>query len=373
MIEVNIFTYYIICLVIFFIAIFNTRLGLILLFLNVPIVLYCIQSNGADYEHYKADYETARQIATYPYFYTFSSLTAEPFYKIYSAFIKVITDINYSGFLAVNFIFCFSIYYIFTPFNKKSCIINHLFWLMTLPVIIPTIFYASPRSSLSYILILAGFFCLLRDKKIFSGILFFAGGMLHSQYLAISFILFFAGYFNLGAIPYVKNRFILFYILVSLSFVVVLKSISIILPNISSLLSFLPSAEVATGKLHYLTSNNTGFRLTSILSIIIFPIFSLLLYKRYIKLSEVFNIDINIAWRLCFLFLLITAFGLAINVAFFSNPHLSGRLSRFSDYTSLALLIPLVLICYFNRIKAVMILSIFLLLAPLLYPTVYPI
>lgn len=52
-----------------------------------------------------------------------------------------------------------------------------------------------------------------------------------------------------------------------------------------SLLSFLPSAEVVTGKMHYFEEGESavGFRLTSVLSILIFPYLSWSLIRRMKK------------------------------------------------------------------------------------------
>jgi hypothetical protein len=66
-------------------------------------------------------------------------------------------------------------------------------------------------------------------------------------------------------------------------------------------------------------------------------------------------------------------FGFCVNLAFFDQPHISGRLSRFSDYYSLGIVLPVSLLLFFSWRVVVLTAIILIFSAPVLYSTVYAI
>ncbi|MFZ1324644.1 MAG: hypothetical protein WAT67_01230, partial [Candidatus Contendobacter sp.] len=67
----------------------------------------------------------------------------------------------------------------------------------------------------------------------------------------------------------------------------------------------------------------------------------------------------------------IIIFGALLNIIFFNTPHVAGRLSRFSDYLGIGLVVPSYFIYFYGRNSAILVLFLFALMAPILYPTLY--
>ena len=92
--------------IVFFI---NKKYSLILVFLGAVYFLFTLPTTGWDYEIYKRTYESSFFSLSFPFFKTATTLTSEPFYLWYNAFIGVIIgqDFNFPGphadCLAANF------------------------------------------------------------------------------------------------------------------------------------------------------------------------------------------------------------------------------------------------------------------------------
>lgn len=372
--EITIHYYYLFIVLIAAFSFVNVKLSYMLAVIIVPILLLLLISTGFDYDHYKADYESGYFKLVSPFFFTSEGLTAEPFYKIYSAFIRVITSLDFEYFLAINFIICISIFFITSPFkNMNAKIINYLFVLFLMPVILPTLFYFSPRSSIGFFLVLGGFFLLYNKRFYYSLAFVFTGIMIHSQFIPFVFFLYLIYFLTRNNLARncggeYKKLFI-----VGLLFIVFLKFIPIFISILISVLSFLPSASVAVSKLHYIDSAREGVRVTSLLSLFVFPCLNLMLYINQDRLVKRFNLDTQLVKKLTFFLSICTVFGFCINFAFYNTPHLSGRLGRFSDYLLFSLLIPWALISRFSLKTVVFCLFVFVLFSPILYSTVYSI
>lgn len=372
--QITIEYYYLFIVMIGFISFLNVKLSYSLAVIIVPFFLLLLISTGFDYDHYKADYESGYFKFVSPFFFTSEGLTAEPLYKIYSAFVRVVTSLDFEFFLAINFILCISIFFSTSPFkNINAKIINYLFFLYLLPVILPTLFYFSPRSSISFFLVLGGFF-LLFDKKLYSSLAFvFLGVMIHSQYLLFAFFLYLA-YFvtNKSIVGGDKEGYLKLFI-IGFLFMIFLKSIPTIISIIVNILSFLPSSSVAVSKLHYINSAREGLRVTTLLSLLVFPVLNFMLYVNQNRIAKKISLDIKLVKRLTFFLSICTVFGFCINFVFYNTPHLSGRLGRFSDYLLFSLLIPLSLISRFSLKTVLAFLFLLILLSPILYSTIYSI
>lgn len=371
----NIWSYYCLGLFISLLYLINFRLASISFFLLFGVLLIFLPSTGFDYFYYKIDYESAYLASQPPFIFTESELTAELFYKIYSGFIRIVTGFDYSAFLSINFIVCAALY-----FNsiKSSCLANsqvftYVAWLFFLPVAAPTLFYFSPRSSISFFIILSGFFSIIKDERWIASALFLLGCSIHSQYIPISLFLMFCN-LTLSKMIYTQNdnafRWLCFY-------GIGLAAVLIMLPDFLSLvtviLSFLPTHEVAQSKLHYFNSGNSGIRLTSFLSIVVFPVLGYLLIKNKYTFIDAFNIPKDKGWSFIFYLSAAVVFGISVNIAYFDAPHLSGRLGRFSDYLSLIFLIPTTLMLFISNRAVCIIGFLFMLASPFLYPTLYSI
>lgn len=367
--------YYFSIVFIGFLYFLHVRLAYGFILLIVPIILSMLLSTGMDYDHYKFDFESGFFSLVPPFFYTQGGLTAEPFYKIYTGFIRVITGFDFEIFLIVNFFICFSIFHYTVDLkgNKEQVRVKPLFWLFLLPVVVPTVFYFSPRSSLSFFLMLGGFFSLYHGKRINAFILFFLTVCTHSQFLpAIGyFLLVFLSLRKVIDKCAHKSYYYLFFY--SALLMIFLFFMPLILGFVSALLSFLPSADVATSKLHYLETANQGFRATSFLSVVVFPCLVLILFRYKERVRLKLGLSSEQVWRLTFFLSVCVSFGFVINVVYIDTPHLSGRLARFSDYTNLALLMPISLLCFFSTRVVIAIGLLFIVAAPFLYPTVYSI
>lgn len=347
------------CTYLFFI---NTRLSVFAFVFIFSFLLFNLDSTGLDYDYYEKDYLTGYFQSDWPYFYTNGGLTAEPFYRIYSGFIRTVTQSSFQFFLVINFIVCVLLYFISLPFENVR--VRFLPLLFAVPVIFPTIFYFSPRSSLSYFLVLLGGFMLIKGRKWAPFGIMFLGGMLHSQFLL--FIL-----FSLLCVHMNPQRKYPLLFLYSVLLFVFLKVLPLIIGLVASFLSFLPSADVATNKTHYLESAKEGFRITSILSIIVFPLLSYTLYKARDTIDIRFGIKSEMVSKFMYFTVLSVLFGLVVNLAFINQPHLAGRLSRFSDYYSFMILLPLAIYAYFSFSVVKVCLMLFLLISPIIFPTIY--
>lgn len=330
---------------------------------------------GPDYLGYYTSYTNAFKIDEFPWVNTASQIDSEPFYLWYSSLVSVYSNLGFSFYMIFNFLLCVVI----SIFMLRSFKVDYkyFFWIMILPVIFPTIFYFLLRSSLSYFLVAIGFFSLLnpnKKKAFFYSILFsFLGFNLHSQYILMSLL--FLGVFMLlrfdKLTDYYRDLKIISISAFALIFVLIaLRSFTI---ETASLLSFLPSGDVISVKIgHLVGKDERGLRLTAILSILIYPVMAFQVVIRTYKSDVLYFLNNKLKERKFLLLMLaIILYGAAINIAYFDSALVAGRLSRFSDYLGMCLLVPMyfkVCIGYKMEYFALMIIT---LIAPILYTAVY--
>lgn len=331
--------------------------------------LFVLPTTGFDYDYYKQAYDNAYYINSYPWFVTESVLTAEPLYIWYSSFVSVLIGGGFAVFLVVNFLVCFFI----INFSLKK-IVNFdcgLLWLAFLPIVFPTIFYFSPRSSLSFSLVMLGFFWLADGRWWKALLVFFVAISFHSQYLLVVVTLLLCVLFYEVSKKF-GEAFQRRSVYVAIVFVsIVLVSINLVISFLPSVLSFLPSADIAIAKLHYFESEDSGYRATMILSVFVYPVLLYFLLKLKKQRKIVFVCDSESDRRLCQLVVVIVLFGAMVNLVMLGNSHVAGRLARFSDYFSMGVIVPLSLRLLFAREGAVLILFFLALVSPFIYGTVY--
>ena len=362
--------YYLFTILVSWLYFFSNRLGQTLIFICIPIFLVALPTTGADYDFYELSYVNASFSAEFPFFYSRSILTAEPLYVWYTSLISVITQVSFPAFLAINFLLCsFIINYNLKKIARFNINLRSSFWLYITPIIIPTIFYFSPRSSISFCFILSGFFILsFRHKMKLGAILMFIGFSFHSQYLLVSLYILTLYLVQLKQPNLRKGVILKLNLILAALLLLFLLALPYLESIISSLFSFLPSASVAVSKLHYISDDidsSTGFRLTSILSIIIYPIVALMILNKYNESENIINKT--------FLFMIIglVFFSLIVNIVFINEPHVAGRLSRFSDYFSMGFMIPYCLYIYRNQILIKITALVMCIISPLIFKTLY--
>ena len=361
-------------IVLFFLLFFFKKKNfylLVLSILSIALIIYFLPGTATDYSGYKRDYESGRMVDSFPYFNTLSIIDSEPYYKNYTAFIKVVTGLSFNGYLALNFILGYSLMY----FGLKSIFKPNavtIFMMLGLISIVPAIFYFLLRSSIPYILAVLVLVLYAKKRPYLAMAVSFLAMGFHSQYIPALFML---GASYLWYELFIKGkqstaRIFAYTVVMSLLLLMVLKWAVPIL----SMLSFLPTdTEFLLGKSRALTGGTEGFRLTSFLSIIVFPLMYFYLVKKE-KFLEVFQKGESRETYNRFIFLLGSAVLLAfvINLAFINVPLVAGRLSRFSDYTFLMIGVGTFFLTIKNSDKLLpLILLIIICVAPFLYPTVY--
>ncbi|AQZ80182.1 hypothetical protein MWMV7_MWMV7_02786 [Acinetobacter calcoaceticus] len=361
------FYYYIFTLVASWMYFFNRKAGYYILLLGVPLFLLSLPTTGLDYDYYKESYDNATFISTFPFFESISSLTAEPLYVWYTSVISVLSQLEFPAFLALNFIFSaflFSLALLNFPTDLKK-----YFFLFILPIIIPTLFYFSPRSSISFAFILIGFFKLCHDRKNLGILFLFIGFSFHTQYFLIGLYILLLYFLSSRKDLLNINNIVFINFVLALFLFLFLHFISFFENIVATVFSFLPSASVALAKLHYVSDEDGGggggFRLTGLLSVLIYPAI-LLYFLRTIKLN---NYPVNTKFLFCLVG--VVFFGIAVNIAFISEPHVAGRLSRFSDYFCMGFLIPYVLYVNKHYLSIKIISLVMCLLTPILFKTLY--
>lgn len=335
----------------FFFALSRKYFKLIVL-ITYPLFLIYLPDTGYDFSHYERAYETIFYSPDAKLFFRSRSiLTAEPGWFLYNGIISFLTQ-DFRGFLVVNFILC--VYVLLKTLDlleiKKDD--QSLMLLLMVPVIFPTLFFWSPRSSISFVLALFSLANAIRGRFIVSLISAIASGLIHSQYLpALGLVNLCLAFSKLEIFE--RNRIIVIF-LVFLGMLVMLLNVGFFL----SLLSFMPSAETIQQKSAYLSSRQESFRATSILSIVVFPIL-IFIFREKIKREGLFTFII-----------VLSAFSFVVNVAFFKNAHVAGRLSRVSDYFLFSYLIA-ISFYYVKKIKYFMLFSV-LVVYPFAFPDLYP-
>lgn len=350
-------------------ATLSKKISFFLLCVGVFVALILLPDTGYDYIRYQTTFEGGYSINTFPFFKTRATIDAEPLYLWYNGLMSVLLEKNFQLFLAINFLICLLI----SRFTFRKLPLEYfiLFWMFLLPVIIPTIFYFSPRSSISFFFILTGFSLLSRQKFAFSALAILAGISIHSQFILISFLM-------LLTYMFVKYRFHLdlkrsknFILLISLMLIIGLTFVNRFSGVLESILTLLPSADIATAKLHYLENAREGIRVTALLSIFFYPLFAfLLLNKKMENQLFIFN-STKLDNMFMILLFAVVCYGASVNIAFFDSPHLAGRLSRFSDYIGMGLLLPLFLLHFFRGKILLPALIFLILISPFIFSTLY--
>ncbi|MCI5136889.1 MAG: hypothetical protein D3922_00400 [Candidatus Electrothrix sp. AR1] len=348
------------------IAFFSLRVSAIILVIGCSVFLYLLPpSVGGDYSIYQNAVENSYVSKEYPWFKTEAGFSSEPLYLFYSSLLGVLLFKGYKLFMIANFIICYLISFL----ALRRCPYKNIFfffWIATLPVIFPTIFYGSPRSSISFFFVLAGFFLLVDMKYLLSFCCFSLGVSFHSQYLFSSGVII-SCYFLLKNSRNISKKLILYSLLALIS--ICLFNIKFVLGLILFVFSFLPSGDIASAKMHYFEDARSGIRFTSILSIFVYPI--LIYLFRSVKQVFFFKEEEKEHMAKNLFLAMILSAGI-LNIIFFNNPHVAGRLSRFSDYSSLTLLVPIFFLAKSNSKTTVLtILFIINLISPLIYKSIY--
>lgn len=363
MVEYYFFT--VITVLIYFV---NKRFACGVAIVGVFYFLNILPSTNLDYGYYEEAFDNAFITSSYPWFHTEAIITAEPFYLWYTSFWGVIAPFGFPFFLAINFLLCYLLSrLVFRTLPKK---LLYDFWIYLLPVIIPTIFYFSPRSSISFIALFIFFIYMIKKNYIIAlPFLLFAISM-HSQYLLMGGLILLVS-FTFYKIESRRKRS-LYIIIYSSILYLGLIFINSGTEYISSFLSFLPSTDIINSKLGYFENGREGFRFSSIFSILIYPFLAYNFFKKIIDTeTEVFLKNKDLEINFAYVVFSIIVFGAVINLAFISAPHLAGRLSRFSDYLGMGLLFPLYF-TYSSRWQyGYLVLFLITLLTPVIYSTIY--
>lgn len=367
----NYFLFTVICSMIFM---FHKKIGFLFMVLGVFYFLVVLPTTGMDYDVYKQAFDGAYFSVEYPWFFSKTILTSEPFYLWYNSFWGAILPLGFPWYLAINFTICVLLSkFIFEKFKPDN---YFYFWVMLLPVIIPTIFYFSPRSSISFILIFGGMMTLVQHRYLSAVFLFFVGCMTHSQFLLISFLIGFT-YLLLYKAKNDQDRYLRIIKIFAVVLFVLLNFMSQISSLLVSFLSFLPSVDIIASKMHYFDSegNSESFRLTAILSVLIYPLLAYKLVKliTHSRQNLIFVSSVTKATEVLFIYLLfaVMVYGGIINLSFINDPHVAGRLSRLSDYVGMGLVLPLFIRLFLNEQTIKWVLILFCLLAPILFATLY--
>src|SRR5690606_5652219 len=143
-----------------------------------------------------------------------------------------------------------------------------------------------------------GLFLFIYSKGLIGTLFMITGMLIHSQYLPIAVLLIFY-FFSISVLKYAKEGYrrkieIGMIVLAALF----LLNINAMLSVVSGFLDTLPSGQVATSKLHYFDDAREGFRLTSILSIVIYPLLAISLLRLKTKGKNVFLSDTTCDTRL---------------------------------------------------------------------------
>ena len=369
--------FYIFSLFVTILAIFFLNRALLLfIFLGCIAALIFLPGNTHDYVYYQQANEAAYFTSAFPWFETSASITAEPLYLWYSSMAGVIFPFGFEFFLALNFVVCFLLLQRLSKSINPQAI--YLFWIASMPVVFPTIFYFSPRSSLSFFVILLAVLLLSQSRslinvKVITAVLLLIAGLsLHSQYILIAiFVCFFyiVSFFLANKSLKVKKFYMILFALISVGLVF---SIGSVINQIEVLFSNAGASNVAVSKLRLLRESQGGTRLTSILSIVIFPCLGAYLLSASSRNAKTIFFkarthDKMFVTLICYL----TFVGLAVNLAFLDAPHVAGRLSRFTDYIGMLIIAPAALSLLIGRRLAIFFLLIFAAISPLIYPTLY--
>jgi len=337
-------------------------------YLYIPFFAYCLlwlPDTGRDYIHYQLDYYSGTYHQDWPFYRSSAGLTAEPLYRSYTAVVYVITKMSFQHFLSANFLISMGL--IAIGWKK---FFNHfkffpIFILFFSIVAAPTIFYFSPRSSISFATVFLTLGLLKQHKILWAILSAFVSINIHSQYIVAVIMLFLV--YGINRVMNVRkfNPKFLGGIIGGAVFIGLVLS-ELILPYFIRVFSFLPSIDVFVAKTHILTeTSRTGSRLASLLSLTLYPGLLILSNNANLIKSDIIN-------RTQILFIsAITFTNAAIILWAFNDPHLSGRLARFTDYTSFSILMPLFLIGFTNHYVTTLACLLLAIISPQIFTGLY--
>jgi hypothetical protein len=277
---------------------------------------------GEDYSFYKEGYEGITFSDTFPFVFGVDSVTVDQGFLWYMGIFKLFFD-SYSVFLSINFIlFMYMMNYVLDrhyAFNKTD--VRNLLYL-AFPVIIPVVFYWSPRSGPSLLAMILLASTLLSRHFLYSMALAFFAIIVHSQYVPNVFGLF-TFYIFIG-----KNMRKTFLLAFGSSLVVMFP---LIYSDFAFALASLADGSlklifmVAMDKLHYFVDGSVDghFRYSFLLLLI------LEFFIMYFLLQDVNRL---VQDKLIYLLTFSVAFSLVVNLLFWDSAHLAGRIARFSDW-----------------------------------------
>jgi EpsG family len=282
-----------------------------------PYFLLALPETGADFSFYKEAYETVYYDVGSPLFFRSGSvLTAEAGWFLYTGLASYVVP-QFRDFLVLNFFICTSIFLLACRILKISPKQFSLMMLLLLPVNMMVLMFWSPRSALPFSLIILAAACLQTGRNLSAIVLMVCAVSVHSQYAIVA--VFLAVYFLLRKIPWIKDNLIFIGMALVSTFAMLFAFRNQIIP----LLTFLPNFEIVSAKAKALDVESgvgSGFRFTSILSIIVFPA---IIYSQKVKLQNTTYFELLVVFASTSLFM---------NVFFIDNPHFASRLSRASDY-----------------------------------------
>lgn len=320
--------------------------------LTYPFFLLYLPETGFDFAIYQLAYESIYFDSHAPLFFRSSaSITAEPGWFLYTGIIHTfISDFRY--FLVFNFIICMVIFLktmkvLGIERNRSALMIALL-----VPICLITIMFWSPRSALPFMITILAISYLHSGLLILPIILSLTAITIHSQY-AVILMLSIAFYVSRTKRTTNGGKFIL--LLLSLIFIAILYFFRM---QIVNFISFLPSSGIIAGKLHYLQDSNGAFRVSGILSILVFPLY---VFSRRTSLAKRHYFDTVI---------LFSVFSMAINLIFLGNAHIAGRLARASDYYLFSYILADATLYIHRPFGAWVLIPIFTLL-PFLFPDLY--
>lgn len=313
--------YYVGCLHILLLKFLRVRDGIII-FLGVVfvgIVLYILPSTGLDYDFYKIGFEDLYQTASFPYLHNGGVLFTEIGWTYYSAIFRIFTD-DFRVFLVLNWLVCLCLFQRLVL--QKVDVIKSDVFVFALLVVVPVLFYWSPRSSVSFVLASGALFS--SGRRSFA--LALVAISIHTQFLPLLAIWFLSKYGIRSTPLIILFGYFIFYFL---------------------------GTHIAA-KVGYLAAGGTGFRTSSILSFIYLPIYVILRKKisRSLNLTLLFSASVGIV------------------VLFRDNAHIAGRLVRLTDYLGFVLVLPIFMGKFSIEIRNVLMLLSFILIV-YVFPEIY--
>jgi len=225
----------------------------------------------------------------------------------------------------------------------------------------PVIFYHSPRSALPFTLLFASL-ALSNNSKVKSSLCALLAPWLHIQALPYTFIVLIYNLFSTKKV--FKNLFSSPRLLLISTFLLAILLFLFVSPLTSALSIVSPDLSLrASIKLHYIESSS-GLRISSLFTFlaVLLSTFSFKFLPRFYSFRNILSV-----FPLLRLFLF---FAFSIQLIFFTNPHISSRLSRPADYIILPILLASLLPSNFS--KHVPFYSVLLLFMSLLITFIYP-